>query len=86
MLEVVGASVPATDRPSRLVTLARADGSRLCFVLAPGCDPPIGATIAWGPHHAWWPGHKVAKLSWERDPNAPLDPVGHRDPLTGRID
>ena len=85
VVEVVGASVPATNASARLVTVERADGSWICFDIAIGCDPAVGATISWGPHHAWWDGHKVAKLSWERDPNAPLAPTGYRNPLTGAI-
>ncbi|WP_267382611.1 MULTISPECIES: hypothetical protein [unclassified Sphingomonas] len=71
MLEAVGANAPATNKPSRRVTVEKADGSWSCFEIPLGCDPPIDATITWGPHHAWWDGHKVTK-GWDRDPNAPL--------------
>lgn len=70
---VYGGTVPNTNEAARAVQVDRdADGKRLLFFIPIGIDPPVGAAISWGPHHAWWADQRVAKLSNEIDPDAPL--------------
>lgn len=69
VLDVFGASVPNTNRPARMVLVEREGGEWVKFGIAPGNDPPKGCPISWGPHHAWWPGSKVDKLTWEMPPS-----------------
>lgn len=71
---VYGANEPDNNKPAREVIIDLPGGGWTSFFIPIGDDPPIGATISWGPHHAWWADHKVAKLTWEADPNAPLSP------------
>lgn len=65
-------TVPNTNDAARLVLVDRPTGERILFYLPIGDDPPIGGTIDWSAGHAWWPGHRVRKLSNEIDPGAPL--------------
>jgi hypothetical protein len=72
VVHVDAGAVPNTNQAARRVLVDRPSGERLLFYVPVGNDPPEGVTISWGPHHAWWPGHRVDKLSHEIDPDAPL--------------
>ena len=72
VVHVDAGTVPNSNQAARRVLVDRPSGERLLFYVPLGNDPPEGAIIRWGPHHASWPGHRVAKLSHEIDPNAPL--------------
>lgn len=70
---VYGGTVPNTGKAARAVQVdPDGGGKRLLFFIPIGFDPPVGAAISWGPHHAQFAGQRVAKLSNEIDPNAPL--------------
>ncbi|WP_271300624.1 hypothetical protein [Sphingomonas sp. CV7422] len=72
VVDVEAGTVPNTNEAARRVLVDRPNDQRLLFYIPIGDDPPIGSTIVWGPRHAWWPGHRVRKLSNEIDPDAPL--------------
>lgn len=72
VVAVDAGTVPNTNKPARRVLVDRPTGERLLFYIAIGDDPPDGALIEWGPRRAWWPCHRVKKLSNEIDPDAPL--------------
>lgn len=69
---VFGATVPNTGEPARMVLVNRHDAPQVQFAIPPdGPAPAYGDTISWSPHHVWWGDHRVAKLTWEEDPNTP---------------
>ena len=71
--DVFGANLRDTNEPARTVVVNREGGGRVAFEIpVDGVAPEIGEEIAWGPHHCWSPRFRIAKLSWERDPDAPL--------------
>ncbi|EZP57270.1 hypothetical protein [Sphingomonas sp. RIT328] len=72
VVDVDAGTVPNTNEAARRVLVDRSTGECLLFYVPIGNDPPIGSLIDWSARHAWWPGHRVDKLSNELDPNQPL--------------
>ena len=66
--EVFGANVPDTNRPAQKVIVDRAGQPQVAFFIPIGVAPAEGEAIEWGPHHAWWVGERVDKLTWAMAP------------------
>lgn len=80
--DVFGANVPDTNVPAQKVIVdvakpeVQSQGEapkfayqpQVAFFLPWGPAPQRGEAISWGPHHAWWPGKRVDKLSNDMAP------------------